>query len=120
MVYVRISTTFDFYGYSRYVLLGTLFLGIFLIVWKLILWNFTLLILTDQRVVCQIQEGIFSKKIIEILYKDIKELSFSKKGLGGAVFNYGNLMLNTAADSTHIFEHIPGPDQVVALISKVR
>ncbi|MEK7616290.1 MAG: PH domain-containing protein [Patescibacteria group bacterium] len=104
----------------QFVLIGVAIVAFLSLLIKIFRWEYTMLVLTNQRIVCQVQKGLFSRNTIELLYKDIKELSYANRGIGGTMFNYGDLKLSTAADVTHTFEHIPEPDHVVELIGKMR
>jgi len=111
---------FDYFGYGNKIPFMASVLGFILVAWKIFVWKNTVLVLTDQRVWCQIREGIFSNKAVEFLYRDIKQLSYSKKGFWQSVLNYGTLELHTSSDVAHLFTYVSRPDDIVNLVSAVR
>ena len=78
-----------------------------------------MLLVTNQRVAAHIRRGIFSKTLVDLLYKDIQEISYTKQGFYATVGNYGNLKIRTGSD-THIFDHMQNPEEIVAIINKIR
>ena len=111
---------FNFFGYAWQVF------GVFVLVLagvilsKLYLWRNDVLFITDQRVIRHEQTGLFSKTVTEVLYQDIHEIIFNKKGFASVVNNYGNLVIRTPSDNKIIFEKIPDPERVVEIINKTR
>ncbi|MEK7583030.1 MAG: PH domain-containing protein [Patescibacteria group bacterium] len=117
---VRYSGDFDFYGEWRWVGFIASALAVIGMFWKIALWRASVVVLTNQRVYCGVRTGIFSKTVIELLYKDIKEVSYVREGIMASIFRYGDLHLMSAADATHVFERIPKPEYLVEIINKVR
>ena len=99
---------------------GVSLLALLVVIGKLFFWYRTRLTITDQRVVCRVQEGLFTWQVIEILIRDIKELSYARKGIASAVWGYGDLIVRTSADVLHAFERIPHPGALVESINRTR
>lgn len=111
---------FDFYGYASEVLFGVSLVGLLAVLAKIIFWRRTVLWLTNQRFMCHVQKSLFSQTVVEMLYHDIKEISYEKQGLYASLFNYGNLYVHAASDTTHVFERVPKPEKLVEVINTVR
>lgn len=88
-------------------------LGALLVARRIIVWRRTVLTLTNERVICEVRHGLFSAMVIEILVADILEISYERQGIIAALFRYGDLILKTASDTTHVFERIPHPEVIV-------
>jgi hypothetical protein len=111
---------FDAWGYFNYVALGVLLIG-FLIIWyKYHLWKNNVLILTDERIIQHVKQGLFSRAVTELLYGDILQVSYEKKGLRSHIYNYGNIIIRTAADKEIILKEISKPAEVVRVMNQIR
>jgi hypothetical protein len=111
---------FEFYGYTRETLGIFLLVATFAVLWKFYQWRRSIFMLTNQRVVYRVQNGVFTTMVTELLYPDIKELSYTKGGVWESIFNYGSVIFRTASESSHVMEYLPHPDKIVTLISKIR
>ena len=117
---VRYVVNFNFFGYWGWTLTFALLMVALTIFYKYYIWRNKALIITNQRVVENEQRGFFSKTVTELLYRDIREISYSKDGMNASVYDYGDLKMRTAADSDIIIEKIAEPDETVELINQMR
>lgn len=106
-----------------YIIIGTLFwyiatFGIFFA--RLLYWFFNIFIVTNERII--------DIDFINLLYKDVSEtqiarvqdISYNSKGIFAAIFNYGDVMIQTAGELPNFsFELVPKPSEVVKIISDV-
>ena len=50
----------------------------------------------------------------------IEDVNYFQKGIFGAFFNFGNVLIQTAAELTEfVFNNVPNPDRVVKIISEL-
>lgn len=111
---------FNFFGYAWQAFSVLAFILATFALYKMYVWRNDVLFVTNQRVIRNEQEGLFHKTVTEILYRDIHEIIFNKKGFSSIVNNYGNLVIRTPSDSEIVFEKIPDPEKVVEIINKAR
>jgi len=79
------------------------------------------MILTSKRIIHCMQKGFFSKTQRECFFEKIEEISYNKKGFLATVFNYGNLDVRTASESTGlIIDRIKRPGAVKEQIIKLQ
>ena len=111
---------FDFWGYWWWVI-GALFLIAVITIWyKVFLWKKNVLILTSQRIVQIQQKGLFSSTVMELLYRDVLEISYIRKGIRASIYGFGNIKMRTASNNEIVIENIPNPDGIVEIINKIR
>ncbi|MBI2670200.1 MAG: PH domain-containing protein [Candidatus Yanofskybacteria bacterium] len=117
---VRYSLDFDFFGYWTLTLILSALIVTFIILQKCFIWKNDALIITNQRVVENEQHGFFSKTVTELLYQDIVEITYSKRGMNASLYDYGDLKIRTAAENEIILEKIANPDETIELINNIR
>lgn len=117
---VRYALKFNFFGYWFWVSVIAVLLVLLVILYKSYIWRSNALIITDQRIIENKQHGFFSKTVTELLYRDVLEVSYDKKGISASMYDYGDLRIRTAAENEIVFEKIAGPDEIVELINKIR
>lgn len=111
---------FNFFGYAWQVFSAIALALSFAVLYKLYVWRNNVLFITNQRVIRNEQTGLFSKTVTEVLYQDIHEIVFNKKGFSAMVGNYGTLIIRTPSDNKVVFDKIPDPEKVVEIINKMR
>ena len=120
LVLVHYTLDFNFFGYWGWTLVFGALLVALIILSKYFIWRNSALIITNQRTVKNEQRGFFSKTVTELLYRDIREISYSKEGVNASLYDYGDLKIRTAADSDIIIEKIAEPDETVEIINQMR
>jgi len=120
LVFVRYLLNFNFFGFWNLVFIFAVVVIGFIVLYRYFIWRMNALIITDQRVIENLQQGFFAKSVTELLYQDILEISYSKQGLNATLYGYGDLKIRTAAKNEVVFERVPNPDQVVTLINNIR
>lgn len=104
---------------------------IFVIVWYLVLlmyvfgkflsWLFNMTIITDERIVDVDFIDITNKKVSDAEISKIQDVSFTNGGAIGAIFNYGDVLVQTAAEvNEFVFEKVPNPGLVANVLQKLR
>ncbi|MEX1064148.1 MAG: PH domain-containing protein [Candidatus Paceibacterota bacterium] len=117
---IRSYLNFDFFGYWQWVLVFSILIVAIIILAKYYIWRMNTLIITNQRIVENKQHGIFSKTVTELLYQDISEISYSKKGINASLNNFGDITIRTMSESEIIVEKISSPEKVVDMINQTR
>lgn len=109
-------------------LFGVAFFLIFLAsgVWNAVkrfrMWNRSILLITDLRVIDVHQEGVFKREFVEVAYDDIKDVSVKQKGIVQRLFGLGTVRVRTT--KTHSFDlqivGVRNPGDVADLILDVQ
>ena len=110
---------YDFEGKWAFVRSGSIIVATYAVARKIWTWHNSVLLVTNQRVAAHIRHGIFSKTLVDLLYRDIQEISYTKQGFYSTLGNYGDLKIRTGSD-THVFDHMQNPEEIVAIINKIR
>ena len=103
----------------------------FVVIWYLILlmylfekflsWFFNMTIITDERIVDIDFVNLTSKKVSDADLDKIQDVSFTNAGAIGTIFNYGDVLVQTAAEvSEFIFERVPDPAEVAKILQRLR
>jgi hypothetical protein len=111
---------FTFFGYAWQVLAVLLAVSIGYVGAKIYIWRHNVLIVTNQRVIRHDQHGLFNKTVTELLYQDIADISFRKKGMSAMMGGYGTIIIRTLGDRKLVFDKVPDPERVVEQINQVR
>ena len=78
-----------------WIFLGATTLGFLGMLYALLLWHFSLFIVTDQRIRQVVQKGMFKKAIVDLSLDKIDSISMSVNGIFASLFNYGTLIIQT-------------------------
>lgn len=91
------------YYLSILLFLYTKFVDFYLDVW----------IVTSQKVVDILQKQLFSRNISELDLDRIQDVTTDISGLFPTIFNYGNITIKTASNTTSIiFRSVPDPEKI--------
>jgi len=74
---------------------GGLALGLLLFTYHLIMWYFTIYLVTNQRIRQVTQKGIFGKDVVELRLSKIQNISYNIPGFSGEVFGFGTIVIQT-------------------------
>ena len=75
--------------------LGGFLLGLLLFTYHLIMWYFTIYIVTDQRIRQVTQRGFFGKDVIELRLSKVQNISYNIPGFSGEIFHFGTIVIQT-------------------------
>ncbi len=76
-------------------------------------WYFNIYIVTNIHLVDINFRSLIAREVTEIELKDVQSQSAHRKGIWGALFDYGDVFVETAAERQRIeFRNIPNPDFV--------
>ena len=91
-----------------------LVLGLFLI---FAFYYLTMQIITNIRIVDITQEGLFSHVISELNVDKIEDVTSQVNGIFGTIFNYGDVIIQTAGKEEHfIFHSVPNPGEIEKVV----
>lgn len=83
-----------------------------------LLWFYNIYIVTNERVIDVDFYNILYKEVADARIDKIQDVSYDQSGLVEAFFNYGDILIQTAAEKTEfVFELVPNPDKVVQIIN---
>ena len=74
---------------------GGLALGLLLFTYHLIMWYFTIYLVTNQRIRQVTQKGIFGKDVVELRLSKIQNISYNIPGFSGEILGYGTIVIQT-------------------------
>lgn len=103
-----------------YLIIGTIFWYVMtfgFILANFLHWFFNIYIVTNERIVDIDFYYLLYKHFSEAELTKIQDISFTSSGLLATIFNYGNVLVETAGELPSIeFESIPHPQKVVEKI----
>lgn len=87
------------------------------IFYRFLFWYFDIFILTNERVVDFSFGGILNKEIYYAPLGHIEDIAPKTQGFFGTIFNYGNVLIQTAGELPEFnFHNVPNPDYVAEKI----
>ncbi|MCX6726258.1 MAG: PH domain-containing protein [Candidatus Shapirobacteria bacterium] len=88
---------------------------------KFLSWYFNVFIITDERVVDIDFNNLLVKKFSEAKINMIQDVTSNVVGLLPTMFNFGNVLIQTAAEINEItFENVPNPEKVIKVLQQLR
>ena len=88
---------------------------------KFLSWYFNVNIITDQRVIDIDFNNLLDKKFSEAELSAIQDVTSRVIGVGATLFNYGDILIQTAAELNQIiFGKIPNPEKVIKVLKELR
>ena len=87
---------------------------------KFLGWFFNIYIVTDERVIDVDFYSMIYKQVASAALDKIEDITYRTGGLGGSLFNFGNILIQTAGEQANIeFELVPKPSKVVAILNEL-
>lgn len=81
-------------------------------------WFFTVYIITDRRLVDIDYRGFLSYEVTEAALRSVEDVTYRVKGALGILFNYGDVLVQTAAATERVdFLSVPSPEEVHDLVT---
>ena len=83
-------------------------------------WFFNVNIVTDERILDFDFHNLIYKEVSEAKIEDIQDVTYAVGGTAGTVLNYGNVLIQTAAEEQK-FEYlkVPKPDKVAKILREL-
>lgn len=91
--------------------LGGFLLGLLLFLYHMIMWYFTIYIVTDQRIRQITRRGFFGKDVVELRLSKIHNISYNIPGLSGELFKYGTIIIRTFAGDL-VIHNVENPEEI--------
>ncbi|MCL4384136.1 PH domain-containing protein [Patescibacteria group bacterium] len=83
-------------------------------------WYFDVFIITNERVIDIDFENLLNKKFSEAGLDKIQDTSTRVAGLAQTMFNFGDVLIQTAAEIPEItFEKVPNPEKIIKIIQEL-
>ncbi|KKT72381.1 MAG: hypothetical protein UX31_C0012G0022 [Candidatus Nomurabacteria bacterium GW2011_GWA1_46_11] len=80
-------------------------------------WFYNVFVITDRRVIDIDFRSLIYREISQSYFGQVENVTFTQPGFWGTLFNYGTVMIQTAAEVVNIeFEDVPEPEKVVKVI----
>lgn len=86
-------------------------LGLILFSYHLIMWYFTIYIVTDQRIRQVTQKGFFGKDVIELRLSKVQNISYNIPGFSGEIFKFGTIVIQTIVGDL-VIHNVEHPDKI--------
>ncbi|HOZ81044.1 MAG TPA: PH domain-containing protein [Candidatus Woesebacteria bacterium] len=84
-------------------------------------WYFNVYIITDERVVDVDFNNILVKKFSDAKISMIQDVTSKVIGLIPTMFNYGDILVQTAAEVPEIhFARVPNPEKIIKILQQLR
>lgn len=98
-----------------------IFLTGFYFINRVLLWKINYTLVTNQRLIIVQYHNLLHKHVTDLAKDKIVNISYEKKGLFSALFNYGNVViLQQSLPIPVILKHLPEPakvkDEIISLI----
>jgi uncharacterized membrane protein YdbT with pleckstrin-like domain len=104
------------------VIFGILVLfGLLTIIRLSVVYLFNIFIITNQRIILYIQQGLFDRKVSEVTYDKIQDISYRYKGFWQTLLKYGSLRIQIINSESALYvKKIAHPGQIQQLIIKIQ
>jgi len=88
---------------------------------KLITWYFHVFIVTDERIIDVDFYHLLYKEVSDTKIDNIEDVTYRQGGVIKAMFNYGNVSIQTAAEQREFtIENVPLPNRVAKILNELR
>lgn len=88
---------------------------------SLLLWDANALIITNERLICVRQKGIWHRVVQEVALHSVHELTCESRGMIETFFHVGTLRIRGGgATGEFTVEHIDAPERARAVIERLR
>lgn len=114
-----------FFSFPQEILIGIIAVYYMLIlafvIQNFLFWYYNIYIVTNLHLVDVNFHSILSREILEIELNDIESVSSNINGVVASLYNYGNVIIKTAAAHADlVFDSVPRPDFVADRIQDLR
>jgi membrane protein YdbS with pleckstrin-like domain len=119
---------------SMFIEVGTIpanFTFIFILMWylmvvafsleKFLTWFFNVYIVTDERIIDIDFYNLIYKEVSDANIDKIQDVTYNMGGVVRTIFNYGNVLIQTASEVPNFeFVAVPKPDKVARILQSLR
>lgn len=83
-------------------------------------WFYNIFIVTDRRIIDVDFASLTYRQLAQCHVNQIENITFNQGGFARTMFNYGSVLVQTAAEIENIeFEDVPDPDRVTKIIDSL-
>ncbi len=98
------------------------FIGITIVVYysirTFIIWYLDVMIVTADRLIDIERSGIFSYEVRDIDWENVRDITYTKRGVLATLFNYGTVRIAIAGHDTAVeLHHVYQPHQIRDILS---
>jgi hypothetical protein len=112
----KIPANFRFIGVLGWYLVTTAFL-----LENFLTWFFNVYFITDERIIDVDFYNLIYKEVSEAEIEKIQDVTYKMGGVARTIFNYGDVLVQTAAEVPNFeFMAVPKPDKVVKILQDLR
>jgi len=87
---------------------GGFVIGLSWLLYKGVVWYFSMYIVTNQRIIQDQKQGLFKRQVIEIDLEKIQSVNYEIPGIQAAMFKFGTIVVQTfVGDLVIDFVHKP-------------
>ena len=88
------------------------------LVWKVVMWWYDRIVVTDQRIVEV--SGVLTRKVASMPLEKVTDMTY-RRSIGGRLFGYGDLLLETAGQKQAMDEivYLPKPDDFYRTVTSL-
>ncbi|MBR3263946.1 PH domain-containing protein [Candidatus Saccharibacteria bacterium] len=94
-----------------WIFLGCVIVGVFGAFYAYLLWYFSIFIVTNERIRQITQKGLFKKTTTDLWLDKIQSISYSVPTVLAGIFNYGTILIQTAAGDL-VISGVPKPSKI--------
>lgn len=88
---------------------------------RFLAWFFNMSIITDERIIDVDFTNLTTKKVADADIDKIQDVTFTNNGAVGTIFNYGDVLVQTAAEVVEfVFDSVPNPGRVADILQNLR
>lgn len=104
------------------IIMGVLwFLGLFLGLRWFVIWRGSVCALTERRLIIVSRKGFFERRVTELPFSKIHEVSFLVKGVLPTIFRYGSVHIESAgSDEPIVVDKVLHPERLQDLITELQ
>ena len=86
------------------------------------LWDATVLIMTDQRLVHSVQSGLWNRNVSEVAFSHVGDVQWERRGLWQSLWSIGTLRVRTSGGSVPsiMMTYLPRPERLAQTIQDLR
>jgi uncharacterized membrane protein YdbT with pleckstrin-like domain len=106
-------------GLAIFVIL--IILGCLALLRLLVVYSYNVFLITNQRIILYLQNGLFERNVSEVEYSKIQDISYRFKGFWQTLLKYGSLKIQVINSETIILvQQISRPEQVQQLLLRIQ
>ena len=84
-------------------------------------WYFNVFFITTKRIMDVDFYNLVNKKVTDAELKNIQDVTYMTNGAIGTIFNFGDVVVQTASEITELtFERVPSPERVADALDDLR